>query len=134
MKKTAIVFAGLALSSICLAGPVTGGVQGSGAVSPKGGVSGDAQLNAQGKGLNSVELERRAPSALQGTESDDASAAVFTALDRNGDGKLDKAEAKAERSLNQQFSVIDVDANGTVSREEYFNRQDAIRNLEEEAE
>ncbi|MEX1669236.1 EF-hand domain-containing protein [Zhongshania guokunii] len=138
MKKIATVFAGLALSSFCLAEPMSGAIQGSGTGS--GGVNTDIQQGSQqgSGGLNLQGQGSQGQGALQGQGSmqgsDDASNAIFTALDQNGDGALDEKEAQSEQSLRQYFSAIDSDANGAVSRDEYMDRQDAIQKLEEEAE
>lgn len=123
MKKVAAVFVGLALSSFCLAEPVSGAIQGSG----QGGVNTDIQ---QGSGIGSGGL--RGQGSMQGT--DEASGAIFTALDQNGDGALDESEAKSESSLSQYFSAIDTDSDGAVSRDEYLGRWKAIQETEEEAE
>jgi len=133
MKKIAAVFAGLALSSFCLAEPVSGAIQGS----SQGGVNTDIQQGSQqGSGMGSGSLggqgSMQGEGAMQGT--DEASGAIFTALDQNGDGALDESEAKSENSLSQYFSAIDTDSDGTVSRDEYLGRWKAIQENEEEAE
>jgi len=129
MKKMAAVFAGLALSSFCLAEPVSGAIQGGG----QGSVNTDIQ---QGSGMGSGSLggqgSMQGEGAMQGT--DEASGAIFTALDQNGDGALDESEAKSENSLSQYFSAIDTDSDGAVSRDEYLGRWKAIQENEEEAE
>lgn len=131
MKKIAAVVAGLALSSFSLADPMAGAIQGSGAAS--GGVNAGIQQEAQpGGDMGSVDLKGQAQGELQGT--DEASGAIFTALDQNRDGALDESEAKSERSLNQYFAAVDTNADGAVSREEYLGRWKAIQEHQEEAE
>jgi len=134
MKKIAAVFAGLALSSFCLAEPMSGAIQGSGAAS--GGANTDIQQQGTQQGSGSLGLQGQDTMQDQGTMqgSDNASNAIFTALDQNGDGALDEKEAQSEQSLRQYFSAIDSDANGAVSRDEYLGRQQAIQEREEEAE
>jgi hypothetical protein len=133
MKKIAAVFAGVALSSFCVAAPLSGAVQDTGVGSSQGGVNTNVQQDTQqGSGMGSTGLGSQTQGSMQG--SNDASTAIFTALDQNGDGALDEKEAKSEKALSQYFSTIDANSDGAVSRDEYMVRHQSIQNHEEEAE
>ena len=134
MKKISAVFAGLVLSSFCLAEPMSGAIQGSG----QGGVNTDIQQDTQGSSMGSGSVSGQGQGSLPGQGgmqgTDEANGAIFTALDQDGDGALNESEAKSEGSLTQYFSAIDTDADGVVSRDEYLGRWKAIQDHEEEAE
>lgn len=50
----------------------------------------------------------------------DANNAVFTALDSNGDDRIDKGEAEIERRLRIDFDEVDTNSDGVISNEEYL--------------
>tara|TARA_R110000782_G_scaffold13823_16_gene40600 strand:+ start:7010 stop:7420 length:411 start_codon:yes stop_codon:yes gene_type:complete len=135
MKKLAAVFAGVAFSSFCIAAPLSGAVEDSGVGSSQGGVNTNVQQDTQlngGMGSSGLGTQTQMQGGVQGTN--DASSAIFTALDQNGDGALDEKEAKSEQALSQHFAVVDSNADGAVSRDEYMSRRQAIQDHEEEAE
>ncbi|MBQ0760220.1 MAG: hypothetical protein KKF24_10365 [Gammaproteobacteria bacterium] len=136
MKKIAAVFAGVALSSFCFAAPMSGTVQDTGVGASQGDVNTNVQQDTQQGGSMGSGMGTSTGTQTQGTMqgSGDASSAIFTALDQNGDGSLDEKEAKSEQSLTQYFTAIDANADGTVSRDEYMSRRQAIQDHEEEAE
>jgi Ca2+-binding EF-hand superfamily protein len=43
----------------------------------------------------------------------------FESLDVNGDGRIDKEEAREESRLNVAFLTYDTDGDGVISRREY---------------
>jgi hypothetical protein len=45
--------------------------------------------------------------------------AQFDALDRNGDQELSKIEARKDASISAQFSSMDVNLNGFITKAEY---------------
>jgi hypothetical protein len=49
----------------------------------------------------------------------EAAVAKFEALDRNGDQELSKIEANKDASIAAQFSSIDLNLNGFITRAEY---------------
>jgi hypothetical protein len=48
-----------------------------------------------------------------------SAAAKFKALDRNGDGELNKLEAKSDSSISAQFASFDLNLNGFITKAEY---------------
>jgi hypothetical protein len=51
--------------------------------------------------------------------------ASFEALDKDGDGRISKAEAEADAKVKQQFSMYDKNGNGFIEREEVMSSNDA---------
>ncbi len=51
---------------------------------------------------------------------------VFTQADRNGDGQLSRQEARSFRWLNQRFSNIDLDSNGSISLQELWESRRSL--------
>ena len=47
---------------------------------------------------------------------------AFDALDRNGDGAVDRTEAAAEPGLGDSFARVDSSGNGRLDRDEYTAR------------
>jgi Ca2+-binding EF-hand superfamily protein len=45
----------------------------------------------------------------------------FSSLDKNGDGKISRAEAKADAALSKKFKELDTDKDGSLSMSEYAN-------------
>lgn len=58
--------------------------------------------------------------------SDEKQARGFNELDRNGDGKLSRAEAQASRELASRFAETDDDKDGSVTRVEYLKTMAAV--------
>jgi Ca2+-binding EF-hand superfamily protein len=50
----------------------------------------------------------------------------FNELDKNGDGKVSRAEAKANRVLSQRWQDTDDDKDGFVTRAEYLKTMAAV--------
>jgi hypothetical protein len=44
---------------------------------------------------------------------------VFDRADKNGDGKLSKAEAESLPAVSQRFDQIDTDKDGSISKKEF---------------
>lgn len=130
MKKIVAVFAGIAFSSLCVAAPIVSTTADANSDTTQGGMSTDMQGNTKaGSGMS---LGTQTQGSVQ--QSEEASTAIFAALDQNGDGALDENEAKSEQALSQYFVAIDTNADGKVSPEEYTLRRQAVLDHKEEAE
>ena len=108
MKIKALVFASVLLSTSAIAAPL----------------GSDIGRDPDGAYDRSESLER----------AQNAENAVFTALDQNGDGGLDKDEAQVERTLRYDFDEVDANRDGSVSREEFLANREAQKSDIEEAE
>jgi Ca2+-binding EF-hand superfamily protein len=63
--------------------------------------------------------------AITGEQSPDTPRevdAIFAALDRDGDGRISKSEAKRDESLQARFAGMDADGDGYLSLEEFRAR------------
>lgn len=61
--------------------------------------------------------------AVQGSAGGAAADAAFKRIDKDGDGKLSRSEAAADRALAERFDAIDTDGDGSISQAEYEQAQ-----------
>lgn len=85
-------------------------------------LGGSAAVQAQTPAPARPDAPMSAP-AVQGTAAADPVDPTFKRVDKDGDGKLTRTEAAADRTLSERFDAIDTDRDGAISQAEYERAQ-----------
>lgn len=81
-------------------------------------LGGSAAVQAQTPAPPPAQAPMTAPAA-QGTGGASPADAAFKRMDKDGDGKLTRTEAAADRALSERFDAIDTDGDGAISAAEF---------------